>query len=236
MLLLGLSFVLLLAWTARAGLLRGKPAADWALDVANLTVQGTLVPLLQGVVVVAGLQALAPGWQGSLVLPAPWVFLLNVVGVDYLYYWNHRLLHSELLWPVHRVHHTVSRMDVLGTSRNTLWSTAFILYLWLGGLMLFLLADPRPYVAGAMLTASLDLWRHSELHPPERLAAWLRPWLILPADHARHHGASVPRGNYGSNFKLWDRLHGTLLPDGPAEPLGHPGPGSLIRNLLWPFA
>jgi sterol desaturase/sphingolipid hydroxylase (fatty acid hydroxylase superfamily) len=236
--LLGAAFIVLLLGTARAEAsgLRQKPWRDWAVDLANLTVQGTLVPVLQVVGVVAALQWAAPDLRGSLDLPGWAAFLLNVVGVDYLYYWNHRLMHTDALWPLHRVHHTVTHMDVLATSRNTLWSTLFILYLWVGGLMLFLLRDPAPYALGATLTASLDLWRHSELHPPAWLAAWLRPWLILPEDHARHHGVSVPAGNYGSNFKLWDRWHGTALPDfGPKEPLGFPFPASLVRTLLWPF-
>ncbi len=237
--LLGAVFALLLTatWRSEAGRrgLRGKPGVDWVLDLCNLGVQGLLVPLIELVVVVSVLSALVPQWRGSLELPALVAFALNVVGVDYLYYWNHRLMHSQVLWPLHRLHHSVSQMDVLGTSRNTVWTTLLIVYVWVNGLMLYVLADPLPFAMGAAVTAAGDLWRHSEVHPPEAVARLLRGWVVTPADHHRHHGESVPRGNYGANLALWDRAHGTWLVDGPREPIGLPDPHPL-RSLIWPFA
>ncbi|HMV67713.1 MAG TPA: sterol desaturase family protein [Myxococcota bacterium] len=237
MVLVALTFWSLLAAVAwrTPEALRDKPVGDWIVDLGNLIVQGVAVPVLQITLVAGGLTAIAPGARASIDLPAPAAFALAFVGVDYLYYWNHRLLHGEALWWVHRVHHTVTRMDVLATSRNTLWTSLLVLYVWAGGALLYLLAHPAAYAAGAALTSALDLWRHSELHPPAAVARWLRPWLILPEDHARHHGASAPRGNFGANLKLWDRLHGTALPSGPPEePLGVPPLGSIPRTLLWP--
>jgi sterol desaturase/sphingolipid hydroxylase (fatty acid hydroxylase superfamily) len=235
---LGAVFAVLLGatWFSEPGreALRDKPAVDWGIDLANLSIQGLLVPLVELVVLVAVLGAAVPELRGSLVLPAGVAFALNVVVVDYLYYWNHRAMHSRALFPLHRLHHSVHQMDVLGTSRNTLWTTFVIVYVWVNGTMLYLLADPVPFAAGAAVTAALDLWRHSSLHPPAWLARWLRGWLILPADHHRHHGASIPLGNFGANLAVWDRLHGTWLGETAPEPLGRPDPHPL-RSLVWPF-
>lgn len=236
---LPLAFVLLLLLTfARAEQRRDareKPALDWGVDLAGLAVQGTLVPALQVGVGLTALRWLVPGWEGAVRLPEIAGFLLNFVVIDYLYYWNHRLLHSEALWPAHQVHHSATSMDVFATSRNTLWTSALIVYLWLNGLALYLLASPAGFAAGATLTAALDLWRHSPLQPPAWLAGWLSPWMILPDDHARHHASDVPLGNFGANLKLWDRLHGTWLTSPPpAGRLGRSTGLSPLRTLLWP--
>ncbi len=230
--------LLLIANFARSGLpsVRSKSGADWLLDVAGLTVQGTFVPVAQMTVVAVSIGVMYPGAIGSIHLPGWASFLLCFVGVDYAYYWNHRLLHSRLLWPAHVVHHTVTELDVLGTSRNTLWSSALILYLWVNGAMICLLSDPTPYAIGVSASAALDLWRHSSLQPPAPLARVLGLALILPDDHAWHHSDTELHANYGANLRWWDQLHGTWYPsDAPPQTLGVQTKLSLGRKLFWPF-
>ncbi len=226
---------------AREGLspYRRKPLGDWLLDLSGLFVQGWLIPWLQVVGVVAALRAVVPSLEGALVLPfAPWLcgFLLSFVAVDYVYYWNHRLLHHPRLFFAHLVHHTLSEMDVLGTSRNTLWTSFLIVYLWLHGAALFFLRDTSGYVFGVALGAALDLFRHSTFDPKlGPLGRVLDAVLILPRDHAWHHAESGPHGNYGANLKLWDELHGTLIrsADRPQR-LGLRLPMGLARRLFFP--
>jgi sterol desaturase/sphingolipid hydroxylase (fatty acid hydroxylase superfamily) len=139
------------------------------------------------------------------------------------------------------VHHTVTQLDVLGSSRNSLWSSFFILYLWIHTLMLYLLDNPSGYLWGISLTAALDLWRHSQLgpHPQSWLYRWLSPWLILPQDHARHHAyqsAQQPNYNFGANLKLWDILHNTAQQaDHFPKKLGVNTTLRFWQKLLYPF-
>jgi sterol desaturase/sphingolipid hydroxylase (fatty acid hydroxylase superfamily) len=225
----------LLRQTSRQALLQ-KGLADWLLDGLNLSVQGTLIPLLQ-LGALASLMALAlPELKGSLKFGFWGALLLNLLLVDYFYYWNHRALHLPALWPVHRIHHSVTHMDVFATSRNTLWSSFLILYLYLNGALLYLLDSPEGLLLGAAITASLDLWKHSELELPEPIGRVLGVLLIRPRDHAWHHATQGPGVNYGANFNLWDRLHGTWQSrlEAPSS-LGDPAPTSLLRRLLWPW-
>jgi sterol desaturase/sphingolipid hydroxylase (fatty acid hydroxylase superfamily) len=236
-----IAFSLLLLWTLchrfRWRRLLDKSGQDWLLDSSNLFIQGTAIPWLQTAVFVVLLQAQSPQYQGSVQVGLIGGFFLNFLVVDYIYYWNHRLLHSSALWKTHLVHHSVTEMDVFATSRNTLWTSFLICYLWINSLALFFLDDPRGYLVAAAITASLDLWKHSELQPWSWLSRVLGLLLILPRDHAWHHGLDESYGNYGANLKIWDQLHGTWhsSTDMP-EKLGVSHELNLLQKLVWPFS
>ena len=213
-----------------------KPLTDWLLDVCGLIIQGIVIPALQIGLLYQGLNRFVPEWENVLSLSPILSFLICTVLVDYAYYWNHRWLHGAA-WPIHKVHHTVTQLDVLSSSRNTLWSSFFILYLWVHTLMVYLLDAPSGYLWGVSLTAMLDLWRHSQLGPQQNtfLYRCLSPWLILPQDHALHHSRHH-RCNFGANFKIWDIVHGTARKSEHfPERLGIKMSLSFWQKLLYPF-
>jgi len=217
--------------------LKSKSSQDWLLDLSGLWVQGIGVPLVQIALMRPLWQCLLPAQQNCLQLPVLAALLLSFVGVDYVYYWNHRWLHSAL-WSVHQVHHTVTQMDTLGTSRNTLWASLLIVYLWVHPLFLYVLAQPIGYLLGVSVTAALDLWRHSPwtIAPNTWLYRGLSGWLILPQDHAWHHSSETIHCNYGANLKLWDQLHGTYYDsDRSPSAIGIATPLTLTKKLLFPF-
>ena len=213
-----------------------KNGESWILDTLCLFVQGAGVPLLQTVMITSLLAHLFPSSSNLLQIPPALAFLLCFVGIDYLYYWNHRILHSRKFWPIHVVHHTADQMDVFTTSRNTLWSSLFLVYLWVNGAMLYFLTDTSAYISAITLTAVLDLWRHSPLQPSGAIAKILGWFLILPQDHCWHHSQDVYDVNFGANLNLWDKLHKTWY-DSQHSPtqLGVPNKFSLPAKLLWPF-
>ncbi len=237
------SFVILLALTANKNklftLLLVKNREDWFLDVIGLCFQGIVIPILQLAFVYQLYQHLLPGFQGVFKLHPIAAFCLSFVFVDYLYYWNHRLFHTKWLWSIHQVHHTVTEMDVFGTSRNTLWTSFFIIYLWVHSLFIYLLLDPTWYVFGVSLTSALDLWRHSAFSPTPKSLLYhcLSPWLILPQDHAWHHACDCTDSNYGANIKIWDKMHGTYYEcEKVPESLGIKTKLSLIQKLFLPIS
>ncbi|MBE9063701.1 sterol desaturase family protein [cf. Phormidesmis sp. LEGE 11477] len=213
-----------------------KSAADWLLDICGLIIQGIVIPALQIGLLYQGLHRLIPTAENCLSLSPFAAFFISTVLVDYGYYWNHRWLHT-FGWPLHKVHHTVTQLDILGSSRNSLWTSFFILYLWVHTLMLYLLKDPTGYLWGISLTAMLDLWRHSRLGPNPKgtLYRLLSPWLILPQDHAQHH-SQHHSGNFGANLKLWDHIHHTAI-DKVSFPkkLGVATNLSFWQKLFYPF-
>ncbi|MBD2604890.1 sterol desaturase family protein [Scytonema hofmannii FACHB-248] len=236
------AFVILLTLTVvsdnKLSFYRLKNREDWFVDGINLFFQGILIPILQITVIYQLYQHLLANFQAALNLHPIVAFCLSFIFVDYLYYWNHRLFHTRWLWYVHQVHHTVTQMDVLGTSRNTLWTSFLIIYLWVHALFIYLLQDSSWYVAGVSLSSALDLWRHSAIAPTPTslLYRWLSPLLILPQNHAWHHASSGICGNYGANFKLWDKIHGTYFEcDKAPDSLGVETKLSLTQKLFLPF-
>lgn len=231
--------VLLVATFCRKGgwrLFRRRKTDDWVLDLSGLFIQGTLIPWLQVAVVIGVLALTVPQLAGSLTMHPVLAFLFCFVLVDYGYYWNHRLFHHKRFWAVHKVHHSAPQMDVFVTSRNTLWTSFFIVYLWANGVMLFLLNDPTYYVIAITLTAILDLWRHSNINPSGALARLLGSVLVLPRDHAWHHSQDIYDVNFGANLNIWDRIHGTWYQksDEPKQ-IGLVLDMGLMAKLWWPF-
>ncbi|AKG22797.1 sterol desaturase family protein [Calothrix sp. 336/3] len=234
-----LTFIILVTVTVidknRWSILLKKKLSDWFLDTVGLLFQGIIIPVLQYTIVFKFYQYFLPHYQGSLNCHPLVGFCLSFICVDYLYYWNHRLLHSSWLWKLHQVHHTVTDMDVFGTSRNTLWTSFLIIYLWIHPLFIYLLDNPTGYIFGASLTSALDLWRHSVFSPSGEswLFRCLSPWLILPQDHGWHHAASDIQVNFGGNWKIWDRLHQTYWKSSAVpEKLGIEVTWKLSQKLL----
>jgi len=235
-------FCLLILWTSYSDrtLLRRSAWRDsnrW-LDVLGLLMQGVVVPALQVVLVFSLLNTVTPSLKGRVSINPLWAFLLNFIVVDYLYYWNHRLLHTKAIWTWHAVHHTAGQMDVWVTSRNTLWSPFFILYMWINGFSIFILKDPAPYVLAASCTAALDLWRHSRFTPQSGslVRKLLSLGFVTPHDHSWHHSSDRPNCNYGANLNWWDRLHGTYYsPEAVPARLGIELNMNFWRKLFYPM-
>ena len=218
------------------GYYRNKSLEDWTIDCLNLFIQGTLIPLLQPIFISVILARFFPSFHASLDIGPVASFLLNFVIVDYCYYWNHRLFHRKRFFPVHLVHHTAKQMDVLATSRNTLWTSFFIVYLWANGIFIYLLKEPEGFILAIATTAALDCWRHSTFFT-KKLQKFFssRLNLITPIDHAWHHSNQL-NSNYGANLNLFDKIHGTYQyhSDFP-EKLGVKDGLTFFQKLINPF-
>lgn len=209
-----LVFWLLIVWLLRSPqerqALQQKTPFEWLLDGSNLLIQGVLIPFLRVAVLLVLLKQVWPAGQGLLKMPDWQGFLLCFVGVDYLYYWNHRLFHLRPLFPIHLIHHSVTQMDVMATSRNTLWTSFLIVYLWVNGLLLYLTDFNTGFVVAMSLTACLDMWKHSNLlktHPDWQIKL-SQLGLMTPLEHAWHHAQKLNQ-NFGANLNWFDKLHGT---------------------------
>jgi len=142
---------------------------------------------------------------------------------DFVYYWDHRFMHtSRYMWAVHVVHHSSEHYN-LSTALRQPVAEAFGTFLPFGALCL---VGIRPGMVETARGVNLlyQYWIHTEtvgrLGPPEAV-------LNTPSHHRVHHGSNrqyLDR-NHGSILIVWDRLFGTFEPEG--EPVVY----GLTKNI-----
>ncbi|MGE5517581.1 MAG: sterol desaturase family protein [Bacteroidota bacterium] len=152
---------------------------------------------------------------------APWTtvddpllgFVLGWVLRDFTFYWVHRLLHSRVWWPLHRLHHSAKEMTVVCSGRSN-----FIADLGLNLLLatpLSLLTLPQE----SILATQLVIIFHGYLTHSNWLSGWgwFGRWvLVSPLHHRLHHGLRPEE--YSRNMAtmpIWDHLFGTFTQPDP---------------------
>ena len=139
---------------------------------------------------------------------AAWAWAVCFVGVDFLYYWFHRLSHEVAAgWAAHAVHHQSEEYNLSVALRQGALQPAFS---WVFYLPLALLGfPPAMFLAVSSFNTLYQFWIHT------RLVGRLGPleWVLNTPSHHRVHHARNPRyvdRNHGGTLIVWDRLFGTF--------------------------
>jgi sterol desaturase/sphingolipid hydroxylase (fatty acid hydroxylase superfamily) len=138
----------------------------------------------------------------------PLAWAVAIVGWDFVYYWNHRMMHEvRLLWAHHVVHHSSEHYN-LSTALRQPVADALGVYLPYG---VMARAGIRPSLIG--LSRDLNLlyqyWIHTDTI---RSLGAGEEVLNTPSHHRVHHGSNSQYldRNHGSFLIVWDRLFGTF--------------------------
>jgi len=135
------------------------------------------------------------------------VWLACFVGVDFFYYWFHRMSHEvNAFWAAHVVHHQSEDFNLAVALRQGAFQSAisWVFYLplaWLG-------FPPAMFLVLTSVNTLYQFWIHT------RLIGRLGPleWVLnTPSNHRVHHGRNpkyIDR-NHGGTLIVWDRLFGT---------------------------
>lgn len=140
-----------------------------------------------------------------------WEWLLLMIGVDFCYYWFHRLSHEvRFLWAAHVNHHSSRRYN-LSTALRQSWTTPFtmLLFYWPLALIGF---DPLHILAASALNTLYQFWIHTEAIGR---TGPLESFLNTPSHHRVHHGRNIEYldRNYAGILIIWDQLFGTFEPE-----------------------
>lgn len=155
----------------------------------------------------------------------PLALAFAVLGWDFVYYWNHRWMHtSRQAWAYHVVHHSSERYNLSTVLRQPVAGpvTVFVPY----GLLALLGLRPEVIEAARGVNLIYQYWIHTETI--RRLGRAEAVW-NTPSHHRVHHGSN-PRyldRNHGSILVLWDRWFGTFAEEDDAEPVVY----GLTKNL-----
>jgi sterol desaturase/sphingolipid hydroxylase (fatty acid hydroxylase superfamily) len=151
-------------------------------------------------------------WEHLAIFEIPadrwWSWALAIVGIDFTYYWFHRMAHEHnVLWVTHTPHHSSEEYNLTVALRQgavePLAALPFRLPLAILGI------PPLMYVAANAINTVYQFWVHTRaidrLGPLELL-------LVTPSHHRVHHGCDPKYldRNYSGMFIIWDKLFGTF--------------------------
>ena len=133
------------------------------------------------------------------------------VGWDFIYYWNHRFMHtSRYMWAVHEVHHSSEGYNLSTALRQPV---ADALGTSIPNGLLCLFGIPPSAVATARgVNLIYQFWIHTEAI--DRIGR-AETTLNSPSHHRVHHGTNrqyLDR-NHGGILIVWDRMFGTFEPE-----------------------
>ncbi len=135
-----------------------------------------------------------------------WVLLF--LGVDFFYYWFHRLSHEvNAMWAAHIVHHQSEDYNLSVALRQSWFQSAFswVFYLPLA----FAGFEPIMFLTISAFNTLYQFWIHTraigKMGPLELI-------LNTPSHHRVHHG-SDPKyldKNHAGTLIIWDKMFGTF--------------------------
>jgi sterol desaturase/sphingolipid hydroxylase (fatty acid hydroxylase superfamily) len=138
----------------------------------------------------------------------PIALLGAVLAWDFIYYWNHRFMHtSRYMWAIHVVHHSSERYNLSTALRQPVADAfgTFVPY----GAMALVGFQPALIASARGINLLYQYWIHTDtiraLGPFEEV-------LNTPSHHRVHHGSNPQYldRNHGSILIIWDRLFGTF--------------------------
>lgn len=136
--------------------------------------------------------------------------LLLFLGLEFCYYWLHRMGHRvRWFWCNHAVHHSPNELCLMASLRigafgKLIGGLIFLLPLiWLG-------FEVRVVVTALTLNLLYQFWIHATWIPK---LGWLEYVLNTPSAHRVHHASNLEYldANYGGVLIIFDRLFGTYV-------------------------
>ena len=147
-------------------------------------------------------------WRFFTIPNTIWTWLLLFLGVDFFYYWFHRMSHEvNALWAAHIVHHQSEEYNLTVALRQSWFqggfSWAFYLPLAFAGF------DPLMFLMISSFNTLYQFWIHTRAIGNMGLLEWI---INTPSHHRVHHGSNKKYidKNHAGTLIIWDRMFGTF--------------------------
>lgn len=170
-----------------------------------------VIGLFLSVATVAAYGYVYDHWRLFTIPATWWMWILLFLGVDFFYYWFHRLSHEiNFLWAAHVVHHQSEDYNLSVALRQSWFQQFFSWFFYLP--LAWLGFHPVHLLTVAAFNTLYQFWIHTELIKNLGPLEWL---FNTPSHHRVHHGSNpeyIDR-NHGGTLIIWDRLFGTFEPE-----------------------
>lgn len=199
------------------------------------------IEYLLGILLVTKLYLFASYYTILPELPINWITIIScIVLADFLYYWEHRLMHRiGIGWATHTVHHSSPYFNMSVAYRFGPLDSVFPLFFSLPAVLLGF--NPFLLLASEIFVQVFQTLLHTEM-----IGKLPKPFEYLfntPSHHRVHHGSNRQYWdkNYGGIFIIWDRILGTFEPEeetvvyGISEPLNSVNPFKVFLHGLTRF-
>ncbi|MGE6219138.1 sterol desaturase family protein [Nubsella zeaxanthinifaciens] len=179
-------------------------------SIANLSqgIGSQLVGLFMKSVLFVGYMYIFQHWRLFEIPNTIWTWIVLFIGVDFFYYWFHRMSHQiNALWAAHIVHHQSEEYNLTVALRQSWFqgwfSWAFYLPLALIGF------DPIIFLTLSSFNTLYQFWIHTRTI---KSMGFLEYILNTPSHHRVHHGSNPKYidKNHAGTLIIWDRLFGTF--------------------------
>ncbi len=143
-------------------------------------------------------------------IPNTWyTWILLFLGVDFCYYWFHRLSHEiNAIWATHVVHHQSEEYNLSVALRQSWFQTLFSSSFYIP--LPFLGFDPAMIASIVAINTLYQFWIHTKVI--KKLPEPIEFIFNTPSHHRVHHGTNpkyIDRNHAGSLI-IWDRMFGTF--------------------------
>ena len=143
-------------------------------------------------------------------IPATWyTWILLFLGVDFCYYWFHRLSHEiNVIWATHVVHHQSEEYNLSVALRQSWFQTLFSASFYIP--LPFLGFDPIMIASIVAINTLYQFWIHTKAI--KKMPRFIEFIFNTPSHHRVHHGTNpiyIDRNHAGSLI-IWDRMFGTF--------------------------
>ncbi|MCK0093652.1 sterol desaturase family protein [Rhodococcus sp. F64268] len=213
---------LILEWVAARALERSEPGPDGRVRPPRggyemRDARASLSMGLISIVTSAGWKVLALiGYSALWVYVAPWhlpadawyTWVVLLLGIDFLWYWYHRMAHRvRLIWATHQAHHSSEYFNY-ATALRQKWNNSGEIIMWLP---LPLLGIP-PWMVFVGFSVSLVYQFFVHTERVGTLPAPIEFVFNTPSHHRVHHGSDAEYldRNYAGILIIWDRMFGTF--------------------------
>jgi alkylglycerol monooxygenase len=137
-----------------------------------------------------------------------WTWLCLFMGVDFFYYWFHRLSHQiNALWAAHIVHHQSEEYNLTVALRQSWFQAGFSWAFYLP--LAFVGFEPVMFLTVSAFNTLYQFWIHTRAIGNMGPLEWI---LNTPSHHRVHHGSNPKYidKNHAGSLIIWDRLFGTF--------------------------
>ena len=179
-------------------------------SIANLSqgIGSQLVGLFMKSVLFVGYMYIFEHWRLFEISNTIWTWIILFIGVDFFYYWFHRMSHQvNALWAAHIVHHQSEEYNLTVALRQS-WFQGW--FSWVFYLPLALMGfDPIIFLTLSSFNTLYQFWIHTRTIKSMGVLEYI---LNTPSHHRVHHGSNPKYidKNHAGTLIIWDRLFGTF--------------------------